>query len=99
MDLKVTGVVADPTISGYQANFLTEIISPLLGLATSIAFVLFLAGVIRFFVSKANGNPDEIEKGRNHMLWGIVALFVLVSVWSILKFIGGSFNSSFWFVK
>ena len=99
MQNKVTGVVADTTISKYQNNFMTEVISPLIGLATAVAFALFLYGVLRFFINRAGGNVEEIEKGKKHMIWGILALTILISMWSILKGIGGVFSSNFWFVK
>lgn len=60
---------------------------PLLILA---ALVLFLFGIVkRFFWSK--DSADRTEAGK-FILWGVVALFVMVSVWGLVNLLRGSFN-------
>lgn len=60
---------------------------PLLILA---ALVLFLFGIVkRFFWSQ--DSSDKSEAGR-YILWGVVALFVMVSVWGLVNVLKGSFN-------
>ncbi len=60
---------------------------PLLILA---ALVLFLFGIVkRFFWSKDTADKGEAGK---YILWGIVALFVMVSVWGLVNVLRGSFN-------
>ena len=60
---------------------------PLLILA---ALVMFLFGIVkRFFWAK-----DTVDKGEagRYILWGVVALFVMVSVWGLVNVLRGSFN-------
>lgn len=95
----VTGVVQNDKIANIQSNIMTEIVSPLLGLATAIAFALFLYGVIRFLLARANGESAKYEAGRWHLIWGIVGLTVLLSLWGILISIGTFTDSNIWFVK
>lgn len=60
---------------------------PLLILA---ALVLFLFGIVkRFFWSKDAADKGEAGK---YILWGIVALFVMVSVWGLVNVLRSSFN-------
>lgn len=60
---------------------------PLLILA---ALVLFLFGIVkRFFWAK--DTADKGEAGR-YILWGVVALFVMVSVWGLVNVLRGTFN-------
>ncbi len=60
---------------------------PLLMIA---ALVLFLFGIVkRFFWSK--DTADTKEAGR-YILWGIVALFVMVSVWGLVNVLKSTFN-------
>jgi hypothetical protein len=60
---------------------------PLLILA---ALVLFLFGIVkRFFFP--NAGDDRKDAGK-FILWGIVALFVMVSVWGLVNVLKGSFN-------
>ncbi len=60
---------------------------PLLILA---ALVLFLYGIVkRFFWGKDVADRSEAGK---FILWGVVALFVMVSVWGLVNVLRGSFN-------
>ena len=49
----------------------------------ALAFLVFIWGLFRYlFFPDAEGN---IEKGRNIMVWGILAFFVMLSVWGIVN--------------
>lgn len=98
MDKNITGVVNNSAVAKIQDNILDVIINPALTLATTVAFALFIWGVFRFLVNRTT-NPDEVDKGKKHMLWGIIGLFILLSIWSIFIFIGKVFDSNIWFVK
>ena len=65
----------------YKFLDLTTIIIPIVA---SLALLAFLWGLAKF-ISKAGGDKD-IAEGRNLMIWGTIALFVLVSIWGILRF-------------
>lgn len=62
------------------ASVITEIIN-IIGLTLPILFALcflvFFWGVSKFILN--SGSAAEIQKGRSYMIWGIVALFILVS--------------------
>jgi hypothetical protein len=64
-----------------------KLINSLIGITASIAVLVFMWG-IAIFIWKA-GDPKAQEEGRNRMVWGIVALFVMVSVWGIVNLIRG----------
>jgi uncharacterized membrane protein len=95
----VTGVVQNESISKIQSNILTEIVSPLLGFATAIAFLLFLFGVVRFLLARANGESAKYEAGRWHLIWGVVGLTILLSLWGILISIADFTDSNIWFAN
>lgn len=95
----VTGVVDNSAIAKIQSNIMTELVSPLLGLATAIAFALFLYGVVRFLIARASGDSSKFEAGRWHLVWGIVGLTILLSLWGTLISIGSFTDSNIWFVK
>lgn len=61
-------------------NILQRII-PLLG---AVAFLLFIYGVARFI--RSSGSEKELKDSKNIIIWGIVGLFVLMSVWGIISF-------------
>ena len=57
----------------------------------SAAVAVFFYGIVRFIASSA-GAKDKVQ-GRELMLWGIVALFVMVAVWGIVAVLKATFLS------
>jgi len=57
----------------------------LVPLIISLALIYFLWGVAKYIQK-----PDE--KGREMILWGLIGLFVMVSVWGLVNLLGGTFN-------
>lgn len=56
----------------------------------SLAVVGFIWGIIQYFL-----NPDNEEKrkaGKSFMIWGLIALFVMVSVWGLVGVLGETFG-------
>jgi predicted RND superfamily exporter protein len=48
-----------------------------------LAMVLFIMGLIGFLASA--GDQSAHDKGRQRMVWGIIALFFMVSIWGIVN--------------
>jgi uncharacterized membrane protein len=49
-----------------------------------IALLVFFWGLVKFiYASSAEGKSE----GKNFMLWGIIALFVMIAVWGLVYFI------------
>lgn len=71
---------------GWVTNILNSIKS-LVQLATPIviglALLFFLYGLMKFIL--ASGDEEAKETGKRIMIWGIVALFVMVSVWGLVN--------------
>jgi len=56
----------------------TEIINVyLIPILSSLAFIVFFWGVSKFILH--SDNKADIENGRNYMIWGIGALFILLT--------------------
>ncbi|MBX4199132.1 hypothetical protein KW800_02590 [Candidatus Parcubacteria bacterium] len=64
------------------------IISRAIPLTVALALLAFLFGLMKF-VFKA-GDESAQEEGKRVMLWGIIALFVMVAVWGLVKFVAES---------
>lgn len=71
----------------YAGCLLNKTVVPLL---ITIALVMFFIGVIRF-IANAN-DPAKRKEGREAMLWGIVALFVMLSIFGILSVLTNTFG-------
>ena len=47
------------------------------------AFLFFLIGIVRYFF--ISGSEEARESGKQLMVWGIVGLVVIFSIWSIVS--------------
>jgi len=87
----VCGIPPSGANFGHVMNYLTCLITKsFIPLVFSLAVLLFVWGVVQYVVSGAS--EEQKEKGKQYMLWGIIALTVMVSVWGIAKIIGTTFG-------
>jgi hypothetical protein len=61
----------------------TVIINPIIQVAFSVATVVFVYGVFEFI--RGADNPEVRKQGQQHMLWGLVGLAIMVSVFTIMR--------------
>jgi hypothetical protein len=47
-----------------------------------LATVVFLWGVVKYVL--ANGDEKKIEAGKSFMIYGLIGLFVMVTMWGIV---------------
>ncbi len=66
------------------------ILFPLMTLMISVAIVIFLWGVFEYVYN--SGEDGGRETGRQHMLWGIIGLLIMLSALAILKVAAGTFG-------
>ena len=62
-------------------------IIPFLG---TVVFLVFVLGIVKFI--KSAGSEKEIKDSKNLIIWGIVGLLILVSIWGIISFTMGEFG-------
>lgn len=75
------------------ANFSRVLIDPLIALLFGAGLLVFMFGVAEFlFNFNVLGKQDSKEVGKQHMLWGIVGMFIMVSALAILQFIANTVN-------
>lgn len=65
-------------------NAVGGLVSQLTVIAGGVALLVFLWGLVKFIFKP--GDEKAHEAGITLMKWGIVALFVMVSVWGIIGF-------------
>ena len=81
----LAAVTIPPTVLNLIGIFTTTILNPIIALLFAVALVYFIYGVVQYI-----WNPDNEamrEQGRRNMLWGIIGLTVMVSVFGILRFV------------
>jgi zinc transporter ZupT len=72
-------------------KYVTCIISgSVIPLIFALALAMFVWGVVQYVI-----NSDEEAKkakGKQFMIWGIIGLAVMVSVWGLVKIVGNTFG-------
>lgn len=61
----------------------------LIPLLFALALLLFFWGLVKYIWSLSSGSKEE---GKNIMVWGIIALTVMISVWGLVNFIRKSLD-------
>ena len=64
------------------------IINLLIPIMMALAIVVFFWGLVKYIL--AAKEPEARKEGTNLMVGGIIALFVMVSIYGIIQFVGGS---------
>lgn len=64
------------------------ILTPIIVLLFALAVVYFLFGVAKFV--RNQDNETELEAGKQHMVWGVVGISIMVAVYGILNLIQSS---------
>ncbi len=73
-------------------NYFTCIIgSSIIPFLFALAVVMFVWGTIKFFIIDVDEEAKR-EQGRQFMLWGIIALAVMVSVWGLVGVLTETFK-------
>jgi len=92
----VTGTSATCSLAGnpklqdllcYVTRIINDSVIPLL---FTLAVLMFVWGVVQFVI-----NSDEEAKkakGKQFMIWGVIALAVMLGVWGLVGIVGGTFN-------
>lgn len=56
----------------------------------SLCFVVFFWGLSKFILN--SGSAPEVQKGKTYMIWGVTALFVLISLRAIIGILAKEFD-------
>ena len=72
------------------SNFVSYIINPAILVIFTAGFFLFVWGLVQFVMELNKGG--EHEEGKQHMLWGIVGMFVMASVYGIIALLDNTFD-------
>lgn len=89
-------LVQNPNFQMLISYVVCVINTSVIPLIFALAIVLFVWGVVQYVI-----NSDEEAKkakGRQFMIWGIIALTVMVSIWGLVAILGNTFNINTGFV-
>lgn len=76
---------------GEVFNYITCLIAKsVIPLIFALAVAMFIWGVVMYVI---NSNEEAKKaKGKQFMIWGIIALTVMVCVWGLVAILGNTFN-------
>lgn len=69
---------------------ISVVVKPLVVLLLALAVLVFLWGIVTYI--KNLDNEEKRSTGRMMMIYGIIALFVMVSVWGLVNILVGTFG-------
>lgn len=86
-----------PYVAYAQARNFSEFVTIIIGILNLVVPLVFGIAVIGFLWGGAHlilhaDSEEQRTKGRSLLVWGIIALFVMVSVWGILGILINSFG-------
>ena len=74
----------------YRLN--TQIINPIIVFMMALAILMFVWGVVEFLMNQGGGEEKAIANGKQHILWGLIGLLIMVSVFGIMRLIVNTFG-------
>ncbi|HEY4522375.1 MAG TPA: hypothetical protein VJH91_01915 [Candidatus Paceibacterota bacterium] len=88
------GVIALPSLAGAASLFdilalANTFLNALIGLFITLAIVVFFWGVIKYLMKSSGEGAGE---GLQLMMWGVIAIFVMVSIWGIIRLLQNTFK-------
>ena len=82
--------VAYASFDSFIASVNNHLLNPIIYLLFAVAMVVFLYGVVVFIANQSN--ESERANGKNHMLFGIIGLAIMFSVWALINIIINTFG-------
>lgn len=76
---------APPTDFKSLANLVVDIIRTATIVVVGLGVVYYLWGIATSILKSGEGGAKSWEAFRSHVLWGVLILFVMVSIWQILR--------------
>ena len=71
---------------------ISDTISYILPIIVALALLYFFWGLAKYIIN--SGDEEKKSEGRNIMIWGIITLFIMVSVWGLVNLLVDTFSLS-----
>lgn len=72
-------------------NIITQIINPLIVLLFAAGLLYFFYGLFEFV--KNSDSTEKQQAGKNHMLYGIIGLFIMAAAFGLMNVINDTISS------
>ena len=78
------------TVNSLLNGIVGTILQPLVELMFVVALAIFFLGIIEFIMTSST--DEGREKGKKNILYGVIGMFVMFSVYGIIAIITGTFG-------
>lgn len=82
----------DATVNSVVGKIVDNVVYPAIIFMFGLAVLMFIWGMINFF--KGGDDPAAREQGQRHILWGIIGMAIMVSVFGIIRLVASSVGQS-----
>lgn len=77
-----------PGFSGIL-NTVKSFMNAIIPVLITLGIIYFILGVIQYMSGKSD---DAKKEGRDKMIWGIIGLFAIVSIWGLVALLNSTFG-------
>lgn len=77
------------TVSELLPKIYDVIFKPVVWLLFAVAFLMFVYGIFQF-IKNIDSSDTERETGKRNMIYGVVGMVIMVSVFGIIRIIAGT---------
>ncbi len=88
MDGTFARIGNNPEIRNLVTKIIDVIITPLISLLFLLAMLVFVWGL--FGLIAKGDDPTARKEGQQHILWGVIGMFIMISVFGIIRLIGNT---------
>jgi hypothetical protein len=81
-----------PAVSSILQRLEYEILWPAMTVVFAAGLLLFFWGMVQFLWNVEEQSANNRSEGRQHMIWGIVGMFIMVSFWSLIAILDNTFG-------
>lgn len=75
-------------IGGNGSGIISQLVQPAVGLMLAAAVFFFVWNVFNLVIK--NDQPEELAKLKSNVVWGVIAIAVMASVWGLVALVTGS---------
>ncbi len=85
-------MLAGATTASDILAVLSSLFNGAIVLFITLAIVVFFWGLIQYIVGKGSGHEGGHGPGTTLMFWGVIAIFVMVSIWGLVRLLQNTFG-------
>jgi Type IV secretion system pilin len=82
--------MATQNVQSIVTLIVNNLINPLMALLIGVGLVIFMWGVVEFLWGLSTEVGDGKERGKRHMLWGVIGMAVMACAFGILAFVANT---------